>query len=91
MTRELTRLCVGQWWLFDSTDKADHEEAAAICDRCPAFAWCEQHLEQAIRLAPAEAGPTGTWAGRLMTDDRHRERDRKRTRRRVARAKAMSA
>jgi hypothetical protein len=56
-------LCVGKWWLFDSTDPADHREAAELCAECPVRAACAEFLQgERGRLGV----PTGTWAGRLV-------------------------
>ena len=54
---------------FESTHSLDHEEAKAICNRCPAIAECHQ-LAQTLR-ATAPLGPLhsiqGTWAGVLYS------------------------
>lgn len=60
--------CAGRWELFDSTDLADHLQAAAICQTCPLIVDCRKELEAAKRDAyvPIKYGPAGTWAGRLV-------------------------
>lgn len=50
--------CRGRSWLFDSTDPADHAEAAAACRTCPAILDC-------ARLVADTPAPEGTWAGQL--------------------------
>lgn len=57
-------LCRGQGPLFESTHPLDHEEAAAICAKCPAIAACRGLLEAESKNAVY--GATGTWAGELV-------------------------
>jgi hypothetical protein len=61
--------CAGKWVLFDSTDPADHVEAARLCATCPMRTECEQRLESARNRSHrpiSEYGPAGTWAGHLV-------------------------
>jgi hypothetical protein len=61
--------CAGKWALFDSTDPADHIEAALLCAACPMRAECGQRLESARNKSHRpihDYGPQGTWAGRLI-------------------------
>lgn len=62
--------CSGQWWLFDSTEPADHHEAKTICMGCPVRRECLELLKQVQRdtsgTARAGGGPAGTWAGHLV-------------------------
>lgn len=69
--------CVGRSWLWDSTEIADHQEAAAECATCPAFDQChalllqmQTDIGQAMRAAGG--GPTGTWAGELVGKNERR-------------------
>lgn len=59
--------CAGQSALFDSRLREDHQQARALCDTCPVFAACWDHL-QAVKRAPKHLGgsPEGTWAGQLF-------------------------
>jgi hypothetical protein len=66
MTRDIP-LCVGLSALFESTHLADHYRARALCDVCPAIAWCK------TQVPPSNQLPVGTWAGRLYgLSSRHR-------------------
>lgn len=59
-------LCVGRWWLFDSTDSLDHDQAAKLCRACPVRQWCDERA--AVLYANRSSGCrplTGTWAGHL--------------------------
>ena len=62
--------CIGRWWLWDSTEKADHRQAAAECKTCPALPACRELLREEQRicrtLTASGGGPAGTWAGRLV-------------------------
>jgi len=67
-------LCAGQWRLFDSTDEADHREAARLCavgtdHACPMLTECRRRLDDAQRKE-RWGGPQGTWAGLLVRGDR---------------------
>ena len=57
--------CVGEHNLFDSTDPADHRQAAAICATCPMTTSCQARLHEAMTTARVGCGPEGTWAGKL--------------------------
>lgn len=59
--------CVGRWWLFDSTDLAEHAEAAAICAECPVLLACRRHVREVLAAGASvnHYGITGTWAGQL--------------------------
>jgi hypothetical protein len=63
-------LCKGLWWMFDATDVETHREAAKLCVECPVKTECGEHFE-AVRAASAGVtaggGPSGTWAGRLIS------------------------
>jgi hypothetical protein len=64
--------CVGRWWLFESTDYWDHQEAAAECARCPAIEACgallrEVQADISPAMRAAGGGASGTWAGQLVT------------------------
>lgn len=61
--------CIGQHELFDSTDPADHAEAAKLCSVCPlAGTVCRALLEETRSNAYNRAnGPLGTWAGELLS------------------------
>lgn len=64
-------LCVGRWWLFESTDWDEHLEAAAECAKCPALEACHALLlEVQESISPAMrasgGGCSGTWAGVLV-------------------------
>lgn len=58
------------WALFDSTDEADHNEAAKICASCEDFTSgaCKKALDAAFAAATTSdnSGPEGTWAGLLV-------------------------
>lgn len=69
-------LCIGQHDLFDSTDPADHEQAARLCAACPIAAACAQALAEAIASTKAAGHPEGTWAGRLVLNPRRDEQRR---------------
>jgi hypothetical protein len=62
--------CTGLSWMFDSTDPATHLEAAKLCAECPVQAECGEHF-LAVRAACSGVahggGPSGTWAGRLIS------------------------
>lgn len=63
--------CAGLWRLFDSTDDADHERAAALCATCPMIDACRERRDLAARKVagrghPMFYGPRGTWAGELV-------------------------
>lgn len=55
--------CVGQWALFDSTEREDHAEARALCLQCPVALACQQLVHQLARTPGRH--PVGTWAGAL--------------------------
>ena len=57
--------CVGRHHLFDSTNRADHRAARAICAGCPVLGWCAQRAEVLKRDHSWCRPLTGTWAGRL--------------------------
>lgn len=62
--------CSGKWALFDSTNRADHREAKALCEQCPVVASCAEHAKNVKRAAiRAENSITGTWSGRLYGHD----------------------
>lgn len=61
--------CAGQWELFDSTDLADHMEAAQLCDGCPMRRQCSQIFEDLMAYCHPRARPSGTWAGQLIGHD----------------------
>jgi len=67
-TADSGALCAGQWRLFDSTDPADHREAAKLCGVCPMLRECRRRLEEA-QVAERWGGPQGTWAGLLVKGD----------------------
>lgn len=69
-------LCVGLWWLFDSTELVDHLEAQALCGLCPAMLDCAAELDKARAASAAGDGPVGTWAGRLVGVPKAAERER---------------
>jgi hypothetical protein len=63
--------CIGRWWLFESTDWEDHQEAAAECAKCPAIEACERLLagvqaDISPAMRAAGGGASGTWAGMLV-------------------------
>jgi hypothetical protein len=62
--------CVGQHWLFDSTDPEIHKQAKELCADCPALLACQDLLidvqQVAKTMCTAGGGPMGTWAGRLV-------------------------
>ena len=59
-------LCRGKGKLFESTNPADHAQAKALCDVCPAIAACrEWRKATAAAGTAAYGGPCGTWAGKL--------------------------
>ena len=63
--------------LFESTDRADHMEAAKICAVCPAKrdGSCERAFQDALTQAwTEETRPEGTWAGKLRFERAHRGR-----------------
>lgn len=67
--------CAGRWDLFDSTDQADHLEARAMCDACPALTWCRDYARNVAETAPhidTSSAMTGTWAGLLYGRQGHR-------------------
>jgi hypothetical protein len=63
-------LCVGLWWLFDSTHEADHRDAKAMCAECPVLTSCATNLRETqiatAGTSRAGGGPVGTWAGKLI-------------------------
>lgn len=59
--------CAGQWKLFDSPKRSDHERARALCDVCPTFALCELSLDHEDHRIIV-----GTWAGRLFNQPANR-------------------
>jgi hypothetical protein len=61
--------CHGKWFLFDSTELADHIDARRICYSCDAFEWCAERTQS---LRGPSAWLEGTWAGRLYTNGRQR-------------------
>lgn len=63
--------CAGKWDLFDSQEPSAHQQAAGICATCPMLRECKAELATAKLLAPAgQAGPSGTWAGKLVGSTR---------------------
>lgn len=63
--------CIGRSWLWDSTIRADHQQAAAECATCPAFTPCHNRLIETLQavsptMRAAGGGPVGTWAGVLV-------------------------
>jgi hypothetical protein len=61
-------LCKGNWWLFDSTYWAEHQEAKQICARCPALLACDQlaqEMQAPKSMTECGGGLVGTWAGKL--------------------------
>lgn len=70
MTDQPRAACAGRWELFDSTQPADHQQAAAICATCPILAACMVRLEEerheARHLGHRGGGPVGTWAGQRV-------------------------
>lgn len=62
--------CIGQHWLFDSTDPEIHKQAAELCAECDALDACRDLLIDVQKVAKtmctAGGGPMGTWAGRLV-------------------------
>lgn len=66
MSHDITPLCVGKSALFDSTHPADHIEAKALCDACPAIEACRRLRDDTRRGSGyAQASLEGTWAGEL--------------------------
>ena len=75
MTDLAGALCVGKWWLFDSTEPSDHAEARALCAQCPALMACvalAAEVRSPTSMAACGGGMSGTWAGRLYTTKGHR-------------------
>lgn len=62
--------CIGEWYVFDSLDLADHAFAKTLCARCPAILPCRALLREqqaaAKGLVGQGGGAHGTWAGRLV-------------------------
>ena len=63
--------CSAEPWLFDSTERADHERARAYClgddeyPPCPLLAACRAAYEEACVVGRVSGTPEGTWAGEL--------------------------
>lgn len=70
MTAPQVPPCVGLWWLFDSTEQADHRRAADLCATCPRLDACRNQLAAELDMShtmrAAGGGPRGTWAGELV-------------------------
>ena len=60
-----TALCVGKWWLFDSTNPADHLEARELCAVCPMRPECVRTVASIRRDPTGRSSLEGTWAGHL--------------------------
>lgn len=62
--------CIGRPELFESTHTADHYEAREMCAVCPMIAACDNLRREVQASVPAGyrryAGPSGTWAGKLV-------------------------
>jgi hypothetical protein len=72
VTDENAAACAGKWWLFDSTDLADHIEAASICADCPIRLQCHDAMPARLRTEHWR-GVNGTWAGALYLHGRKAE------------------
>ena len=62
--------CKGLWWMFDSTDPATHREAAALCRECPVRRECRAYLDDVTTASAGVSsggGPSGTWAGLMVS------------------------
>lgn len=57
--------CHGLHKIFESTDLADHAEAATICATCPMLDACDKLREDVQATSQPGYGPAGTWAGKL--------------------------
>lgn len=61
--RDQVTPCFGKTALFDSTDKAAHQEAIELCATCPVRTQCAALLEEVLAKYASYGGPQGTWAG----------------------------
>lgn len=71
MSRLENALCVGQWWMFDSVNPDIHKQARELCHACPVLTDCgrllRDELSSSIGIGRQGGGPTGTWAGQLVS------------------------